>query len=106
MNEYKNTLDETVLEEGTLLQKINRITAKSVTQESYDELLQVFKDNKDAILEHEQKIVQKIPFLGDLPVIGSIFRSTSTAKAKSELVIMITPKIINDDESTVASTTL
>lgn len=59
MNEYKNTLDESVLEEGALLQKINRITAKSVTQESYDELLQVFKDNKDAILEHEQKIVQK-----------------------------------------------
>lgn len=56
------------------------------------------------IQESEQKIVQKIPFLGDLPVIGTIFRSTSTAKAKSELVIMITPKIINDDEGTVATT--
>ncbi|MBQ4115420.1 type II secretion system protein GspD [bacterium] len=54
------------------------------------------------IQETEQKTVHKIPFLGDLPVIGSIFRSTSTAKAKSELVIMITPKIINDGEGTVA----
>ena len=50
------------------------------------------------IQESEQKVVQKIPFFGDLPVIGSLFRSTSTTKAKNELVIMITPKIINDDE--------
>lgn len=54
------------------------------------------------IQEQEQKTVQKIPFLGDLPVIGSLFRSSSTEKSKNELVIMITPKIINDNEDTVA----
>ena len=51
------------------------------------------------IQELEQKTVNKIPLLGDLPLIGSAFRSSSTSKSKSELVIMITPKIINDDES-------
>ena len=56
------------------------------------------------IQETEQKIVQKIPFLGDLPLIGTIFRSTSTSKAKNELVIMITPKILNDDDGTIADT--
>ena len=56
------------------------------------------------IQEQEQKIVNKIPFLGDLPVIGTIFRSTSTSKTKSELVIMITPKILNDGEGTIADT--
>ena len=55
------------------------------------------------IQETEQKVVNKIPFLGDLPVIGTIFRSTSTSKAKSELVIMITPKIINDGEDTIVN---
>lgn len=54
------------------------------------------------IQENEQKTVQKIPVLGDLPVIGAAFRSTSTTKAKTELVIMITPKIINDGENSVA----
>lgn len=54
------------------------------------------------IQENEQKTVTKIPFLGDLPFIGAAFRSTSTTKAKSELVIMITPKIINDGEGTLA----
>lgn len=56
------------------------------------------------IQESEQKTVNKIPLLGDLPVIGSVFRSTSTSKAKSELVIMITPKILNDGEGSIADT--
>ena len=54
------------------------------------------------IQESEQKTVQKIPFLGDLPLVGPIFRSTSTTKSKNELVIMITPKILNDDEGAIA----
>lgn len=54
------------------------------------------------IQESEQKIVQKIPVLGDIPWIGAAFRSTNTAKGKSELVIMITPKIIKDGEDAVA----
>ena len=49
------------------------------------------------IQELEQKTVQKIPFFGDLPLVGTLFRSTATTKTKNELVIMITPKIINDD---------
>lgn len=54
------------------------------------------------IQESEQKTVNKIPLLGDLPLVGTLFRSTSTSKAKSELVIMITPKILNDGEGSVA----
>jgi type II secretory pathway component GspD/PulD (secretin) len=54
------------------------------------------------IQETDQKVVQKIPVLGDLPIIGAAFRSSSTTKTKSELVIMITPKIINDGEGSVA----
>ena len=51
------------------------------------------------IQENESKTVGKIPILGDLPIIGTVFRTTSTSKVKNELVIMITPKIINDDDS-------
>lgn len=50
------------------------------------------------IQEEERKNVSKVPFLGDLPVVGSVFRSTSTVNTKNELVIMITPHIINDTE--------
>lgn len=54
------------------------------------------------IQETESKTVQKIPFLGDLPLVGPVFRSTATSKEKSELVIMITPKILNDGEGAIA----
>ncbi len=54
------------------------------------------------IQETETKTVSKIPFLGDIPVIGMFFRSTSTAKEKSEMVIMLTPQIIIDTEDAVA----
>ncbi|MCM1339613.1 MAG: hypothetical protein NC191_08085 [Muribaculaceae bacterium] len=54
------------------------------------------------IQETETKSVAKIPFLGDLPVIGMFFRSTSTTKGKEETVIMITPQIVVDTEDSVA----
>jgi len=54
------------------------------------------------INEGDYKQVQKIPVLGDLPVIGAAFRSTSTKKQKMELVIMITPKIILDSDEVAA----
>ena len=38
----------------------------------------------------------KVPLLGDIPVVGSLFRSTSKVDNKSELLVFITPKIIQD----------
>ncbi len=40
--------------------------------------------------------VTKLPFLGDLPVIGAAFRSKSTSKSERELIIFLTPHIIDD----------
>jgi type IV pilus assembly protein PilQ len=53
------------------------------------------------IQESETKTVSKIPFLGDIPVIGMFFRSTGTTKEKSEMVIMITPQIVVDTEDAI-----
>ena len=50
------------------------------------------------IQEEERKSVAKLPILGDIPYIGSLFRSTTTSNTKNELVIMITPHIIKDTE--------
>ena len=50
------------------------------------------------IQEQTEKQITKIPILGDIPGIGAAFRSTTTNKTKKELVIMITPKIIMDNE--------
>ncbi|TAL07608.1 MAG: type IV pilus secretin PilQ family protein [Porticoccaceae bacterium] len=40
--------------------------------------------------------VEKVPVLGDLPVVGRLFRHTSKDQKKQEILIFITPKIMND----------
>ena len=42
----------------------------------------------------ESKAVTKLPLLGDLPVLGSLFTSKSFVKDKTELVILLTPTIL------------
>ena len=37
----------------------------------------------------------KVPVLGDLPVVGSLFRNTTNQDKKRELLIFVTPKIVN-----------
>lgn len=56
------------------------------------------------ITEEEQKVVGKVPVLGDLPGIGVLFRSSTSEKKKNEMVIMLTPKIITDTEDAVGNT--
>jgi len=50
------------------------------------------------ISEFDRAEVTKWPVLGDIPLIGSLFRSSGTRREKRELVIMVTPRIINDVE--------
>lgn len=52
------------------------------------------------IQETETKSVSKVPFLGDIPLLGVFFRSTKSEKAKEEMVIMLTPQIILDSDDT------
>jgi len=47
-------------------------------------------------LEEETKGVDRVPFLGELPVVGGLFRSTSTVSERSELLIFVTPRIVSD----------
>lgn len=54
------------------------------------------------IQEVETKGVSKMPVLSDLPGIGMFFRNTTNIKSKQELVIMITPKIVQDSEDVVS----
>jgi len=44
--------------------------------------------------EDEVVTTNKVPILAEVPVIGGIFRNTSSQKVKNELTILITPKII------------
>ena len=52
------------------------------------------------IFEQETRSLQtKVPFLGDLPAIGRLFRRDSKSDSKRELLIFVTPRIVNDSQS-------
>lgn len=78
--------------QATLLQRRN-LELKNVRIKDGDTLVIA-----GMMRENETRNVSKVPFFGDIPGIGALFRSTSTEKTKSELVILVTPKIITDDE--------
>ncbi|WP_233009866.1 type II secretion system secretin GspD [Rheinheimera faecalis] len=47
--------------------------------------------------EDVQQSESKVPLLGDIPVLGALFRSTSSTKRKRNLMIFIKPTIMRDD---------
>ncbi|UIZ99123.1 type IV pilus secretin PilQ family protein [Acinetobacter johnsonii] len=42
---------------------------------------------------------QKVPFLGDLPVVGNLFKNNTKTTMQTELLIFVTPRIVNDSVS-------
>lgn len=47
---------------------------------------------------HEEENVRnekKVPVLGDVPVVGNLFKSNSKSNKKRELLIFVTPKIVD-----------
>lgn len=46
--------------------------------------------------DSDTKGVTKVPLLGDIPIIGIFFRSTTERKQRNELLVFVTPRIIKD----------
>jgi len=44
----------------------------------------------------QSKTVDKVPFLGDVPYVGRLFRRDTVTEAKSELLVFLTPRIMNN----------
>ena len=51
------------------------------------------------IQETDVDTFYKLPLLGDLPLLGGLFRSKSKTNDKRELIILVTPKVLDDDTS-------
>ncbi|MFZ4858775.1 MAG: type II secretion system secretin GspD [Desulfuromonadaceae bacterium] len=48
------------------------------------------------IQDTEENVTNKVPFLGDLPLLGWMFKTTSKVRKKTNLVLLLTPHIIKD----------
>lgn len=84
---------------GGIFSGVPSINTRSVTT-------QVLVNNGDTVVLggiYEQTVAQgedKIPLLGDIPLLGYLFKSTSKNESKSELLIFVTPKILKDSMTT------
>ena len=50
------------------------------------------------IQEQERTTVNKVPLLGDLPIIGTLFRSSQNQNERAETIVLLTPQILDDGD--------
>ena len=50
--------------------------------------------------EENSDSVRKVPLLGDIPVVGNLFKSRARNENRNELLIFITPRIMDNQGST------
>ncbi len=61
----------------------------------------VVKNNETIVIggligSKETESISKIPFLGDIPLLGWLFKSKSTSVDKTNLIILLTPQVVKD----------
>ncbi|MBT9313934.1 AMIN domain-containing protein [Leptothoe spongobia] len=45
--------------------------------------------------------IRKVPILGDLPIIGALFRDTDTTNERQELIVLLTPQVLDDSDQSI-----
>lgn len=91
-----------VLQTANDLQGFTDFNAPIVNQRQADTTVAV-KDGETIILggiirSTVNSTVKKIPLLGDIPVLGNLFRSTDKSKSKTELLVFLTPRVVRTPE--------
>ncbi len=81
-----------------------RVSLNNITKRSLDSGKVRLRDGQALFLtgvmqENMFTSATKWPVLGDLPFFGQFFRKTNTGRRKSELVIVVTPRIIDDEQA-------
>ncbi|MEL6930593.1 MAG: secretin N-terminal domain-containing protein [Cyanobacteria bacterium J06600_6] len=49
------------------------------------------------IQDQERTTISKVPLLGDIPLLGSLFRSTDKASERAEVIVLLTPEIVEEN---------
>lgn len=81
---------------------VGRSTAAGFAIDTKHVQTQVLVENGGTVVlggifsQSEREDVTKVPLLGDIPVVGNLFKTRSRSSSKTELLIFITPKVITD----------
>ena len=96
-NEIRLEIEEEISEQGATsgtlgVVSINRRTARTEVMVRDQQTIVIGGLMRDAIQNKEDKV----PVLGDIPILGALFRKTSKTKRKTNLLLILTPYIIRD----------
>jgi type IV pilus assembly protein PilQ len=74
-----------------------------VSERSLNSGLVRLRDGQTLILsgiiqDQDRTSVSKIPILGDIPLLGSLFRKTNRTNQRNEVIVLLTPQIMDDSE--------
>jgi type IV pilus assembly protein PilQ len=50
------------------------------------------------IRDSDRNTVTKVPILGDLPIIGALFRQETNVNERNEVIVVVTPRVVDDSE--------
>jgi type IV pilus assembly protein PilQ len=81
----------------------NSQTIALVSKRSLNSGLIRLRDGQTLILtgiiqDQDKSTVSKIPILGDIPILGALFRKTDRTNDRSEVIVLLTPQIMDDSE--------
>lgn len=101
-----NEGDEVTLEVEQIIQEIDKSEVRDTqgnptTSERRTLTTIVANDSQTVVIgglisDKEEKAVKKVPLLGDVPLVGYLFRDTQVIKEKTNLLLFLTPHIIRE----------
>jgi len=81
---------------------VGRVTAAGFAIDTKHVKTQVLVENGGTVViggifaQTERDDITKVPLLGDVPVLGNLFKTKTRSSSKTELLVFITPKVITD----------
>jgi type IV pilus assembly protein PilQ len=81
---------------------VGQVTSAGFAIDTKHVKTQVLIDNGGTVViggifqQTERNQVSKVPLFGDIPIFGNLFKTTGVTNDKTELLIFLTPKIVND----------
>ena len=96
------TVDPTISVPAGPVSRIEGLDIYNITSRSLSSGVIRLRDRQTLVLtgvitETDVASATKWPILGDLPVIGQFFRASGSTRQKNELVILVTPAIVDDE---------
>ena len=91
-----------ILDVDVTKDSVGRATAAGFAINTKHVKTQVLVENGGTVViggifeQNDREDITKVPFLGDVPYLGNLFKTRTTTSSKTELLIFLTPKVVTD----------